>query len=143
MKRPPLLGLKCSDYSICPSNDLTVNSWLIKTLDELLAAVIDEVETVVQHVPTSLGFWSTTHPEKLLRHEPPILHDRRLRGPGVELEFKNNNRPCRRYLYYHYCVSILRAVRFPDPGIGRCQPQSQYWTSLGHMGSLSPQVFVA
>ncbi|KAI4134399.1 MAG: hypothetical protein LQ347_001557 [Umbilicaria vellea] len=53
---------------------------------------------------------------------------------GVELEFKNNNRPGRRYLYYHYCVSILRAVRFQTPGWADAKVKAstgQVWATWG------------
>lgn len=38
---------------------------------------------------------------------------------GTVLEFKGENRPGRRYLYYHFVVSICRASRFEESRMGR------------------------
>lgn len=39
---------------------------------------------------------------------------------GKEIEFKNNNRPASRFLYYHFVVTLLRNKKFRTPGWEAC-----------------------
>ncbi|KAI9880842.1 MAG: hypothetical protein M1830_010437 [Pleopsidium flavum] len=53
---------------------------------------------------------------------------------GRELQFKNNQRPGSRYLYYHYVSTLLRYVRFEKPGWAEKRislPTGKIWATPG------------
>ncbi|KAI9716909.1 MAG: hypothetical protein M1812_005058 [Candelaria pacifica] len=53
---------------------------------------------------------------------------------GSELEFKNDRRPGKRYLYYHYISTILRYVRYEKPDWAQYRveiPSGKLWATPG------------
>ena len=53
---------------------------------------------------------------------------------GRELEWKNDNRPARRYLYYHFVTTLLRYVRYEKPGWAGTRltlPTGKLWATQG------------
>ncbi|KAH0562615.1 hypothetical protein GP486_002707 [Trichoglossum hirsutum] len=53
---------------------------------------------------------------------------------GTELEFKNDNRPAHRFLYYHFVSTLLRYVRYEKPGWAEKRvslPTGKVWATPG------------
>jgi HNH endonuclease len=53
---------------------------------------------------------------------------------GIELEFKNNNCPAHRFLYYHFVSTLLRYVRYEKPGWAEKRvnlPTGKIWATPG------------
>ena len=53
---------------------------------------------------------------------------------GTELEFKNDNRPAHRSLYYHFVSTLLRYVRYEKPGWAEKRinlPTGKIWATPG------------
>lgn len=53
---------------------------------------------------------------------------------GRTLEWKNDNRPARRFLYYHFVTTLLRYVRYEKPGWAEKRltlPTGKLWATQG------------
>ncbi|KAI9761976.1 MAG: hypothetical protein M1840_001505 [Geoglossum simile] len=53
---------------------------------------------------------------------------------GTELEFKNENRPAHRFLFYHFVSTLLRYVRYEKPGWAEKRvnlPTGKIWATPG------------
>ena len=53
---------------------------------------------------------------------------------GRVLEWKNENRPTRRFLYYHFVTTVLRYVRYEQPGWAEKRmtlPTGKLWATQG------------
>ncbi|KAI9768930.1 MAG: hypothetical protein M1840_004526 [Geoglossum simile] len=53
---------------------------------------------------------------------------------GTELEFKNDNRPAHRFLYYHFVSTLLRYARYEKPGWAEKRvnlPTGKIWATPG------------
>jgi len=73
--------------------------------------------------------------EKLRTYHLPSMTGARTYGEldGIELEFKNNNRPAHRFLYYHFVSTLLRYMRYEKPGwaVRVILPTGKIWATPG------------
>ncbi|KAI9861263.1 MAG: hypothetical protein M1813_005436 [Trichoglossum hirsutum] len=74
--------------------------------------------------------------EKLRTHKIEVRSRYRKIGDldGTELEFKSDNRPAHRFLYYHFVSTLLRYIRYEKPGWAEKRvnlPTGKIWATPG------------
>ncbi|KAI9774728.1 MAG: hypothetical protein M1839_001648 [Geoglossum umbratile] len=100
----------------------------------------DKGDFVLVPIPTDSGQPSRWRfilmNEKLRSYKIDVLSRYKKIGDldGTELEFKNENRPAHRFLYYHFVSTLLRYVRYEKPGWAEKRvnlPTGKIWATPG------------
>ncbi|KAI9773301.1 MAG: hypothetical protein M1839_002161 [Geoglossum umbratile] len=109
-------------------------------MDSALEKQFDKGDFVLVPIPTEPGQPSRWRfvlmNEKLRTYKIEVRSRYKKIGDldGTELEFKNENRPAHRFLYYHFVSTLLRYVRYEKPGWAEKRvnlPTGKIWATPG------------
>lgn len=83
-------------------------------MDSNLEKSFDKRDFVLVPIPTEHG--KPSRWQFILMNEKLRKYKQLGSLDGTELEFKNDNRPAHRFLYYYFVSTLLRYIRYEKPG---------------------------